>query len=117
MKNTEYSKFVDDLQAPYRTDSVDELPLRAAVGLAGESGELLDKMKKVFWQGHPMTEAWFNETILEAGDILFYLQDLCNFLGVSLDVVQDMNVVKLKERYKSGKFTRNESVNRKNENG
>lgn len=115
MTNKDYSQFVRDLQTPDRTDFVEEAPLRAAVGLVGESGELLDKMKKVFWQRHPMTEAWFKEMILEAGDILWYLQDLCNFLGVSLDEIRDRNVVKLKERYKSGKFTITESVNRKEE--
>lgn len=113
MTNTEYAQFVRDLQAPDRTDFVAEAPLRAAVGLTGESGELLDKMKKVFWQGHPMNEKWFDEMTLEAGDLLFYLQDLCNFLGVPLEEVRDKNVAKLKERYKSGKFTMNESVNRK----
>lgn len=113
MTNQEYSQFVRDLMAPCKTDLVAEKPLLAAVGLAGESGELLDEMKKVFWHGHKMDKKWFDEQVLEAGDILFYLQDLCNFLGVSLDKVRDRNVAKLKDRYKSGKFTTNESVNRK----
>lgn len=112
MTNQEYSQFVRDLQAPYKTGLVTEPILRAAVGLSGESGELLDKIKKVFWQGHSMDKKWFDEVALEAGDILFYLQDLCNFLGASLDEVRDRNVTKLQERYKSGKFTVNESINR-----
>ena len=116
MTNTEYSQFVRDLQAPYKTDLVAEEPLRSAVGLSGESGELLDKIKKVFWQGHSMNDELFDELILEAGDILFYLQDLCNFLAVSLDEVRDRNVTKLKDRYKSGKFTINESAHREERN-
>ena len=112
MTKKEYSQFVGCLQARNRTELVAEPFLHAAVGLAGESGELLDKVKKVFWQRHPMDEEWFNAAVLELGDIMFYLQFMANNLGVTLDVVRDGNVAKLSERYKGKKFTTDESLNR-----
>jgi len=115
MTNKEYAEFVNCLRAQNRTELAldkEESFLHAAVGLAGESGELLDKVKKVFWQKHPMDEKWFDAAILEAGDCLFYLQFMCNNLGVSLDEVRDRNVAKLSARYKDKKFTVDESINR-----
>ena len=114
MTNKEYSQFVSCLQARNRTELVAEPFLHATVGLAGESGELLDKIKKVFWQRHPMDEEWLKDVTLELGDILFYLQFMCNNVGVSLDEIRDANVVKLSARYKDQKFTVDESINRKN---
>lgn len=113
MTNKEYSQYVKGIAARNRTELVAESFLHAAVGLAGESGELLDKVKKVFWQRHPMNSKFFDDACLELGDILFYLQFMCNNLGVSLDEVRDGNVAKLSKRYKNKKFTVDESINRK----
>ena len=111
--NKDYAQFVLRLIAPNRTELEEELFLHAAVGLIGESGELLDKVKKVFWQRHPMDNKWFDAAILELGDCLFYIQFMCNNLGVSLDEIRDRNVAKLSARYKNKRFTTNESINRK----
>lgn len=113
MTSKEYAHFVNGLLAPRRTSLEVEPFLLATVGLAGESGELLDKMKKVVWQGHPMDGKWFDDVVLELGDILYYLQAGCNAVGLSLDAIRDRNVTKLTERYKTGKFTTKESMNRK----
>lgn len=116
MTNKEYSQFVAGLESRGRTDLIEEQFLHAAVGLAGESGELLDKVKKVYWQRHPLNDKWFEAAVLELGDILFYLQFMCNNLGVTLDDIRDRNVVKLTARYKNKKFTVDESINRQNWN-
>ena len=113
MTSVEYALFVQKLKAPNITSLEVEQFLLAAVGLAGESGELLDAVKKVVWQGHPMNEKWFDKVILEFGDILYYLQLGCNAVGLSLDAVRDRNVAKLTKRYKDRKFTTKESINRK----
>ncbi len=112
MTNKEYSQFVAGLESPGRSGLVVERFLHATVGLAGESGELLDKVKKLYWQRHPLDAKWIDDAVLELGDILFYLQFMCNNLGVSLDNVRDGNVAKLSERYKDKKFSTNESINR-----
>ena len=110
MTSVEYALFVQKLKAPNVTSLEAEQFLLAAVGLAGESGELLNKIKKVFWQGHPMDEKWFDDVILELGDVLYYLQLGCNAMGLSLDAIRDRNVAKLMKRYKDGKFTTKESI-------
>lgn len=111
--NEDYSQFVNGLVAPNRTELVAEPFHHAATGLISEAGEIIGMTKKAFWQGHPMDEEWFAKLFKEAGDNLFYLQFICNLLGVTLDDIRDGNVVKLTARYKSKKFTVNESINRK----
>ena len=113
MTSKDYAQFVQNLKAPNKTSLESEQFLLAAVGLAGESGELLDEIKKVFWQGHPMDEDLINYVIGELGDILYYLQLGCNAVGLSLNDIRDRNVAKLTKRYKGGKFTTKESINRK----
>lgn len=113
MTNEKYAQYVSGLVANDQTNKRFEHFLHAAVGLSGESGELLDKVKKAFWQGHPVDDVWFREAVLECGDILFYLQFMCNNLGVSLDEIRDQNVAKLSKRYKDNKFSTKASINRK----
>lgn len=115
--NEDYAQFVNRLVAPNRTDLVAEPFHHAATGLASEAGEIIGMTKKVFWQRHPMDEKWFAKLFKELGDTLFYLQFMCNNFGVTLDEVRDGNVAKLSERYKNKKFTVDESINRKNQNG
>lgn len=110
--NGDYAQFVLGLGSANRTNHVEESFLHAASGMAGESGELLDELKKVWWQRHPMNEKFYKKIILELGDILFYMQFMCNNLGVTLDDVRDKNVEKLSKRYESGKYTVKESLNR-----
>ena len=113
MTNKEYSQFVVGLVAPGRSGIIAEMFLHAAVGLAGEGGEVLGLTKKAFWQGHPMDEKWLAKLFEELGDSLFYLQFMCNNLNITLDDVRDGNVTKLNKRYKDKRFTVEESINRK----
>lgn len=86
--------------------------LHAAVGCAGEGGELLDCVKKVFIYG----KAWdavdkktgqsaLENLIEEMGDFRFYYQKLLNMLGLTDEDIQAHNYVKLRERYSSGVYT------------
>jgi NTP pyrophosphatase (non-canonical NTP hydrolase) len=79
------------------------------MGLAGETGELIDLIKKEWFHGHPENEM---EKKLEMGDILHYLTGLCEMFGWSLEEVATLNVMKLSERYPDG-FSVEKSVNRK----
>lgn len=67
-----------------------------ALGLAGESGEVADLVKKSQYRrsGGLDTEAMREE----AGDALWYLQSLCRLLGVTLEQLAIMNVIKLERR-------------------
>ena len=73
--------------------------LHAAVGMSGESGEVLDLIKKT-WVSNKTLDT--DKLKQEAGDILFYLQQLCNLLGVSLEEIAAMNIAKLSKRYPNG---------------
>jgi NTP pyrophosphatase (non-canonical NTP hydrolase) len=69
-----------------------------ALGLAGEAGEAVDKIKKWHRDGTINREA----VALELGDTLYYLTRLANELGYSLEEVQQMNIEKLTSRKERG---------------
>lgn len=95
-----------------RTASVSDnssLILNGALGLAGESGEVVDHIKKVLFQGHELDKEHLVE---ELGDICWYLAISSKGLGYDLETIFKMNVDKLIERYPDG-FEVDRSVNRK----
>lgn len=97
----------------YRTANKDLKPfdqLRNAVyGLNGESGEVIDVLKKHEFQGHTLSQ---EKMIDELGDVAWYLALACTALGVTLADVLEHNVAKLRIRYPQG-FDPDKSVNRK----
>lgn len=70
-----------------------------ALGLAGESGEVVDKLKKVVrnHNGEFSDEAKL-EIQKELGDVLWYVSQLCEELGLSLEDVALLNRAKLEDR-------------------
>jgi len=82
--------------------------LNAAMGMVGESGEVMDHLKKIFFQGHEIDKDKFIE---EAGDCLWYIAKLARVCGVRLEDVAIKNIEKLKKRYPNG-FEVDRSVNR-----
>ena len=78
------------------------------LGLAGESGEVCDILKKYLFQGHELDR----EAILdELGDVLWYVVEVATGLGVTLEDVATHNIAKLKARYPDG-FSTDRSVHR-----
>lgn len=82
--------------------------LNGLMGLCGESGECMDLMKKVMFQGHSIEEEQMAE---ELGDVAFYLALAVHAIGYDLETVLQMNVDKLKKRYPNG-FEAERSINR-----
>lgn len=78
------------------------------MGLAGETGEVIDYLKKVGFQGHE-----FNKEKLksEMGDMMWYFAMLCDFFNISFEDVLKANIEKLKNRYPDG-FDEEKSKNR-----
>jgi NTP pyrophosphatase (non-canonical NTP hydrolase) len=79
-----------------------------ALGLAGESGEVADIIKKTFYHGHPLDKEALHK---ELGDVLWYLAVMADALGYDLDDIAQANVDKLRARYPEG-FSEERSLNR-----
>ncbi len=87
--------------------------LHAAVGLAGESAEVLDHMKKMWVYDRPMDR---EKVLEEMGDTIHYLMMLCIKMDVTFaDLIKD-NVIKLRKRYPDG-FTKQAAIARADKAG
>lgn len=73
--------------------------LMIATGLAGETGELVDALKKMIFHGHGIDREKLAE---EIGDLLWYVAALCTATGLELSDVMRRNVAKLERRYPNG---------------
>ncbi len=83
----------------------------AIYGLIGETGEIVDLVKKHKWQGHELDK---EALILECGDLAWYQALLASALDTPLGEVYQKNIEKLEKRYPSG-FSKDRSVNRDDE--
>ena len=82
--------------------------INGAMGLCGESGEVIDLVKKWFAHGHELNR----ERILEElGDVAWYLAEVAYALDTPLEDVLSHNIEKLKKRYPEG-FDTEKSINR-----
>lgn len=84
-----------------------ENALYPAVGAAGEAGELLEKVKKL-WRNRgtfnpkEFTPEEMSAVVKEAGDVLWYLAALANEIKVPLGEIAVINLDKLRDRQKRG---------------
>ena len=85
--------------------------LNGCMGLCGESGEVIDLLKKHLSQGHDLNR---EKMIEEIGDVTWYIAEIAYALNVDLETVLTKNIEKLKKRYPEG-FSVERSLNRKDE--
>ena len=77
--------------------------LYPVLGLAGETGEVVDKVKKVIRDhGGEYTPERRREIAMELGDVLWYAAVLAKDLGYGLEDIARMNVEKIYMRKKNG---------------
>lgn len=86
--------------------------LTAGVGINAEGGEFLEIVKKMVFQGKPWNDDNREHLIIELGDLLWYVAQATQALGVSFDEVIEVNVKKLEKRYPGGEFDIYYSENR-----
>jgi NTP pyrophosphatase (non-canonical NTP hydrolase) len=105
MSDTFYGRFVKDMfKDELKQDEVALYierfgVLHAAVGVAGEAGEILDEIKKVVFTGRNLYLSPLDNIIKELGDLEFYLEALRQQLQISRDEVLNNNWRKLSERH------------------
>ncbi len=74
-----------------------------ALGVAGESGEVADKIKKIFRdKGGVMSTDDKKDVAKEMGDVLWYLSQLTQYIGMDFAEIAQMNLDKLKSRQERG---------------
>ena len=122
-----YEKFVDAVTSDsskdfvYLADRLVELDRKGAnierlttsgVGLAAESGEFLEMVKKMVFQGKTWNSDNREHLIIELGDVMWYVAQACMALDISFEEVLERNVKKLEKRYPGGSFDISDSENR-----
>lgn len=70
--------------------------LYCALGLAGEAGEVANKVKKLMRDED--TAAMRERICMEIGDVLWYAAMLADEMGVSLNTIATKNLAKLRGR-------------------
>lgn len=106
MTINEYQKLAMTTLNP-ELDKKDVL-INGVMGLCGESGEVIDIVKKHLAQGHELDR---EKIIKELGDVAWYMAEIATVLDVDLEDVLVQNIEKLKKRYPEG-FSIEKSVNR-----
>ena len=115
-----YEEFVDAVTSDpskdfvYLADRMVELDRKGAnierlttagVGLAAESGEFLEIVKKMLFQGKPWDRSNREHLIIELGDVMWYVAQACMALDIPFDEVIETNVKKLEQK-ETDEFTR-----------
>ncbi len=73
------------------------------LGLAGETGEVAEKIKKLMRDGEGVLTPERRDALKkELGDVLWYVAALCSELGLSMDDVARQNIDKLRDRRARG---------------
>lgn len=89
------------------------LMLTGVMGLCSETGELMEIVKKITFQGKPLNEENLFHMKRELGDIMWYWTNMCRALHLDPNDVIAENVEKLRSRYPDGEFDVYYSENRK----
>jgi NTP pyrophosphatase (non-canonical NTP hydrolase) len=90
------------------TDDGTKRLLHAGIGLATESGEFLDAIKKHVFYGKELDRVNLQE---ELGDLFWYMAIACDELGAEFEPIMARNIEKLKARY-GEKFSEERAENR-----
>ena len=93
-------------------DGRKDMVLNGVLGLAGESGECCDIVKKNRFQGHELNK---EHLIEELGDVMWYIEETASGLGVTLEEVAQYNLDKLHKRYHGNHFNKEDSIHRNEE--
>ena len=94
MDFNEYQKKAMVTKCPYETKK-DQI-INALLGLAGETGEIHEMFKKHYSVGSKID---IENLRKEIGDVLWYLTEMCDVFGFTLEDCAERNIAKLKARH------------------
>jgi len=74
-----------------------------ALGMAGEAGEVANKVKKLIRDGpDKRPDTWREDIASEIGDVLWYCAALADDLNLTLGMIAAQNLAKLQKRKDKG---------------
>lgn len=101
MELNEYQNRARETWNPGTSDAVEAQPvLYCGLALAGEAGEVANEMKKVLRNDFgEMTPERKEKIVEELGDCLWYIAMMADKMGVPLEEIGELTILKLKKRY------------------
>jgi NTP pyrophosphatase (non-canonical NTP hydrolase) len=108
MNNLTFSNYQDVAKTTALYPNVGKNPFYPTLGLAGEAGEVANKVKKIMRDTDGEISSEVRDDLRkELGDILWYVSTLATELGLSLEEIAQGNLDKLKKRMEEGKIKGN----------
>ena len=101
MNTKDYEQFVADSRVITEGNQAVNTLEYGALGLAGETGEVVDNIKRLL-RGDYSKEELRPEILKELGDTLWYLTDLTIKLDSSLEEIMQINYDKVQDRKQRG---------------
>ena len=99
-KEEKFVSLIKDFQSPDFGTYFDPNMLHGLMGMACESGELLNKYKKYMaYRGEPLSRT---NVLIEVSDILHFMMYVLIVYESSIPELMDINMAKLIARYPSG---------------
>ena len=97
MEINEYQKLAMRTRNPKLTKI--EMLSNGVMGLCGESGEVIEHVKKHLYHGKDLN---IDEIKKELGDVCWYIAEIAEALDLELADIMEANIEKLKQRYPEG---------------
>ena len=99
-----FNEYQERAYTTARFPMIDEMGIcYPVIGLAGETGEVSEKVKKFFRDGGDLLK--FKQDItLELGDCMWYIASIAKLLGISLQDVAEGNITKVESRVQRNKI-------------
>jgi len=111
LQTVRYDQFVRQL---LKADTEPMMALHAALGVAGEAGELADAIKREYIYGKPRNR---ENIVEELGDLIWYMQAVQNHYDIGDQEILQYNADKLAKRYASLTFSSEAAIARADKNG
>jgi len=107
MDFNEYTFYAARTRNNLNSELLDELHM--VLGIVTEAGELADMYKKHFAYGKDKDVVNIEE---EIGDLMWYIANLIDMLGLDFETILEKNIAKLSKRYPEGFFSSERAIYR-----